>query len=195
MSWNLDHQGSFGYNREKAAQLFLKRGIGVIHEAAGIELSVTEFGIGTLDILKKIRLRWYNLSVVTTHPDSTINYLITIGVSRWVQNLKRHPDKHVKREETLDLAKIHKSFEDIASVVQRLFPTFPVDSMHRIEESSRMICSLIENESGLWTKDFRNKAATLLTLHPLVYHWGNQDSELKPVLGAFQDIFPGSLAK
>ena len=195
MSWNLDHQGSFGCTREKSAQLFLKRGIGVIHEAVGIELSAHEFGIGVLEILEKIRLRWDNLSVVTTHPDSTINYLITIGVSRWVQNLKRPPDKHVKREETLDLAKIHKSFEDIASVATRLFPTFPVDSMHRIEESSRMICSLIENEAGLWTRNFRDKAATLLTLHPLVYHWGNQDSELKPVLGAFQDIFPGSLAK
>ena len=195
MSWNLDQQGSFGYTREKAAQLFLRRGIGVIHEAAGIELSVTEFGIGTLDILEKIRLRWDNLSVATTHPDSTINYLITIGVSKWVQNLKRSPDKHVKREETLDLAKIHKSFEDIASVATRLFPTFPVDSMNAIQESSLRVCSLIENEAGLWTRDFRNKAATLLILHPLVYHWGNQDSELKPVLGAFQDIFPGSLAK
>ncbi len=195
MLWNLDHQNCCGPSKEKAAQLFLKRGVGVIHETVGIELNAHEFGIGALNVLEKIHQRWETIPVATTHPDSTINYLVTIGVSRWVQNLKRHADKHIKREEPLDLKKIRKYFEDIASVVTSLFPTFPGDSMQRIEECSGMVYSQIEKEAGLWTRDFRNKAATLLTLHPLVYSWASREKELSPVCEAFQDIFPGPVAK
>jgi hypothetical protein len=195
MSWNLDQQGSFGCTREKAAQLFLKRGVGVIHEAVGIELNAHEFGIGALNVLEKIHQRWETIPVATTHPDSTINYLVTIGVAKWVQNIKRPTDSLGKQEEPLDLKKIHKSFEDIASVVTSLFPTFPGDSMQRIEECSGIVCSQIEKKAGLWTRDFRNKAATLLTLHPLVYSWATREKELSPVCEAFQDIFPGPVAK
>jgi len=191
MPWNLDNHKRCGLEKEKAAQLFLRRGIGVIHEAVGIELNAHEFGIGALSILEKIHQRWDSIPVATTHPDSTINYLVTMGVAKWVQNIKRIPVEHKIRESVLDFKKIRKSFEDIASVATRLFPTFPGESMHAIEECSLRVCSLIEKEAGLWTKDFRDKAATLLTLHPLLYHWAIQEAELKPVLETFHDIFPG----
>ena len=195
MPWNLDYQKRCITSKEKAAQLFLRSGIGVIHEVVGIELNTHEFGIGTLSILEKIHQRWESIPVATTHPDSTINYLVIMGVAKWVQNIKRIPDEHKFRKAVLEFKKIRKSFEDIASVATRLFPTFPGESMNAIEECSLRVCSQIEKEAGLWTKDFRDKAATLLTLHPLLYRWAIQEPERKSVVETFHDLFPRYGAK
>lgn len=60
----------------------------------------------------------------TTHPDSTINFLAPVGVTKWIQNIIHIPDEPGIRDEVLNFRKIRKSFGGITSKATRLFPTF-----------------------------------------------------------------------